>query len=276
MDGTRPDDEVLAHYQERYDEARRLAPGGDGTGAIEAIRTLELLARHLPPPPGRVLDVGGGPGFYARRLTAGGYEVHLLDPVPRHVEAAARPDGGLPAPVSAALGDARALDHSDASFDAALLLGPLYHLTGHDHRVAALREARRVVRPGGVVAAAAITRFASAIDGLDSGFVDDPAFVEILRRDLDEGQHRNPSGHPAYFTTAFLHHPEELREEMAEAGFGDIVVYAVEGISWAASDLSERLEDPERREIVLEIVRATETDPALLGASPHLLGIGRA
>ncbi|MCJ7724763.1 MAG: class I SAM-dependent methyltransferase, partial [Acidimicrobiia bacterium] len=196
MSDPRPPDEILDHYQRVQDEAARLLEGPDGT--MEAIRTLALLDRFLPPPPARILDVGGGPGFYARRLTSRGYEVHLIDPVPRHVETASQPEGGLPAPASACLGDARSLGHPDDSFDAALLLGPLYHLTDRTDRVAALREARRVVAAGGVVVAAAITRFVSAIDGLDRGFIDDPSFVEIMQRDLADGQHRNPTGNPDY------------------------------------------------------------------------------
>jgi SAM-dependent methyltransferase len=266
-------DEMLEHYERHQDEAQRLEQGADGT--VEAIRTLELLDRFLPPPPARILDVGGGPGFYARRLTAGGYEVHLIDPVPRHVEAASRPEDGLPAPAAACLGDARDLGQPDGSFDAVLLLGPLYHLTERSDRLRALEEARRVARRGGVVAAAAITRFASALDGLDRGFVDDPEFVSIMRRDLDDGQHRNPENRPGYFTTAFFHHPDELRAEMEDAGFDGIEVLAVEGVSWTAPDLAERLADPTARRIVLEIVRRTEREPSLLGASPHLLGIAK-
>ena len=219
--------------------------------------------------------MGGGPGFYSRRLAANGYEAHLIDPVPRHVEEASRGNDDGPAPASACLGDARDLGHPDASFDAVLLLGPLYHLTERSDRLTALREAHRVVVPGGTVLTAAITRFASALDGLHGSLIDDPVFARIMDRDLAEGQHRNPTGRPGYFTTAFFHHPDELRTEIAEAGFTRSQVLAIEGISWAAGDLAERLADPVRREVVLDIVRRTEAEPSLLGASPHLMGIAR-
>src|SRR5204862_445674 len=100
-----------------------------------------------------------------------------------------------------------------------LLLGPLYHLTEPSDRLAALREAHRVLRGGGIIFAAAISRFASALDGLVRGFLHDEQFVRIVERDLKDGQHRNPTEHPAYFTTAFFHHPDELRAEVEEAGF---------------------------------------------------------
>ena len=112
-----------------------------------------LLERFLPAPPARVLDIGGASGVYASWLSGRGYQVHLIDPVPLHREQAMA-DGRF----SVASGDARHLAEDDGSYDAVLLLGPLYHLTDRTDRVGALAEARRVTRPGGIVAAAVISR----------------------------------------------------------------------------------------------------------------------
>ncbi len=95
------------------------------------IRTQEIMLRYLPTPPATVFDVGGGPGAYARWLVDLGYEVHLIDAVPLHVEMAkeasqARPEHPI---ASIAVGDARKLDRRNASVDAVVMLGPLYHLT---------------------------------------------------------------------------------------------------------------------------------------------------
>jgi hypothetical protein len=56
-----------------------------------------------------------------------------------------------------------------------------------------------VLRPGGIVVAAAISRFASLLDGLISGWLGDPEFDAIVERDLAEGQHRNPTNRPEWF-----------------------------------------------------------------------------
>jgi ubiquinone/menaquinone biosynthesis C-methylase UbiE len=76
-------------------------------------------------------------------------------------------------------------------------------LVEHSDRQQTLREARRVLKPHGVLFAAAICRFASLIDGLSSGFFRDVEFRKIVAADLASGQHRNPMNHPAYFTTAY-------------------------------------------------------------------------
>ena len=199
--------EILRHYS-GIDEASRLQTGWF---QLEAERTRELIRRRLVPPPATILDVGGGAGAYACWLASSGYSVHLIDPIPKHVEqacaaSAAQPERPL---ASIALGDARKLHQADRSIDAVLLLGPLYHLTEPGERLQALREAHRVPRPGGVVWAAAINRFASLLDSLSSGFFSDPVFAPIVERDLADGQHRNPTPNPIYFTDAFFHRPEE-------------------------------------------------------------------
>ena len=141
------------------------------------------------------------------------------------------------------------------------------------HVERALAEARRVLRPGGVLAAAAISRFASMLDGLLRGSLEEPAFETIVDRDLRDGQHRNPSGRPEWFTTAYFHLPEELGQEVGEAGLRLHAVLAVEGPAWMLPDIQQRLADPTRRERVLAAIRRVETEPSLLGASSHLLAI---
>jgi SAM-dependent methyltransferase len=258
--------EMVAHYGLGAERARLSA----GAGRVERARTEEVLARWLPPPPARILDVGGGPGTYVPWLAGQGYDVHLVDPVPLHVEQALEAGAR-----TARVGDARTLGESGASCDAVLLLGPLYHITDRAGRVRALAEARRVVRPEGVVAAAAVSRFASLFDGLFRGALDDPAFRSIVERDLVDGQHRNPTSRPEWFTTAFFHHPDELRSEVGEADLSLLELVGLEGPAWLLPDLGERWADAERRERALAAARAVEREPALLGLSAHLLAVAR-
>lgn len=161
----------------------------------------------------------------------------------------------------------------DASAHAVLLLGPLYHLTEREDRIQALREARRILRPDGVLFAAGISRFASAIDGVMRDLLVDPVFRQIVERDLIDGQHRNPTNHPHYFTTAFFHHPEELLDEVLEAEFVESDILAIEGIGWMVPNLGQVLDDGEARDRLLGVLRRLEAEPSLLGASLHLLAV---
>ena len=268
-------DRDIASYYALGAERERL--GGRG-GRLEFVRTQELLARFLPSPPAIIADVGAGTGVYALPLAAAGFDVHLLDPVELHVEQAlAQARERQVVLASARVGDARQLPYADASVDAALLLGPLYHLTDRDARLTALGEARRVLRPGGLLAAAAISRFASTFDGLARGFLEDSRFEHIVARDVREGQHRNPDpeGRPEWFTTAYLHHPDELPAELQEAGFRVEAVVAVEGPGALRPELDDWLDDVERREVLLRAIRRVETEPTVLGAGGHLLAFGR-
>jgi ubiquinone/menaquinone biosynthesis C-methylase UbiE len=265
--------EIVRHYGDA-DESSRL---GTGWFKLEQARTQELILRHLPPAPATVIDAGGGAGAYACWLASRGYQVHLLDPVPKHVEQARaassrRPERPL---ASAEVGDARHLPHSDATADAVLLLGPLYHLVEREDRVACLREAHRVLRTGGVVWGAGISHFASLFDSLSHGFFDDPTFASILARDLEDGQHRNTTGNPIYFTDAFFHRPEELADEFLTAGFQNVELVAIEGPGWLACDFEGMWNDRAQRERLLSAVRKVEHEPSALGASSHIMAIAR-
>lgn len=269
-----PSRERVLQYYSDSDEAARLRTSWF---QLEHERTRELIQRRLPPPPAGVIDAGGGSGVYACWLASLGYEVHLIDPVPKHVEqarASSSQQSDHPL-ASAELGDARQLSHAENSVDAVLLLGPLYHLVEKEDRIACLREARRVLRPGGLIWAAGISRFASLLDSLSSGFFADPVFAPILERDLEDGQHRNPTTNSIYFTDAYFHKPGELSREFLAAGFQVLEIAAIEGPGWLARDFDRLWNNPAQRDRLLTTIRKVEREPSILGASSHIMAIGR-
>jgi SAM-dependent methyltransferase len=260
--------EIVEYYTDRYDESARLTVSQHGR--LEFERTRELLLRHLPPAPAKVLDVGGGPGVYAEWMAAAGYEVTLLDPVPLHREQAAARGG-----FAVRDGDARALaEHDDDSYDAVLLLGPLYHLVERTERVQAIAEARRVARPGALVAAAAISRHAPLMDTAAKGVLDER--IDLVLRQIDATGINDPT---TGFTIAFFHTVDELRDEFAAAGFepGDgrvaATVYGIEGPVWPLARAGLTAEREDLFACVMRAARHAETDPALLAASSHLLAV---
>lgn len=263
--------DVLRFYCENPEEDRLTA----GWGPIEFARSKDIVERHLPARPCTALDVGGGTGPYAEWLGELGHKAHLIDLAPSHIAIARERRTRI---VSAEVGDARRLAWTDGSADVVLLFGPLYHLVEREDRVTALREARRVLRPGGVVFAAGICRFAPLMGSLVEGFFDDPAFAPVLARDLEDGQHRNSTGDPRRFTTAYFHRPEDLAEEVSVAGFSGVRLLAIEGPCWLAGGSRKGFEsywaDASRREALMALARSVESDPMALATSPHVMVVG--
>jgi SAM-dependent methyltransferase len=262
----------MHEYYERGAEADRLAL--TGAGQLEFERTKEIVLRQLPPSPATVADIGGGPGRYSLWLAGLGYRVVHRDIVPLHVEtvrADAGPAGsGL---IETRLADARDLDLADASVDAVLLLGPLYHLARRADRVQALREARRVVRPTGPVFGAAISRWAARLDGILRQRIDEKyANAEALIAQVERTGLLPPLG-PGSFC-GYTHRPGQLRAEFASAGFAGADVVCVEGAAYLLGDLDVRMADERERQIVLETSRAHERVPELMGLGSHLLATG--
>ena len=261
-----------AHYNAGVERDRLLS----GTSNLEFERTKRILSRYLPSRPATILDVGGGPGRYSFWLADMGHSVHLVDVLPLHIRQAKmfqRKSKNLLASIN--IGDARNLDFEDKSADIVLLFGPLYHLVRKKERLKALSEARRVLKPGGLLFAAAISRFTSALDGSLRGFIQDPEFMKIIMQDLKNGQHRNPSNKPEYFTTAFFHHPDELEAEMKQAKFKSVKVYAITGFAWLLPRFKEIWENPSLKTRLMTILDKTELEPSMLGQSDHLLAVGR-
>jgi SAM-dependent methyltransferase len=264
-----PSDELIAFYTADYDESARLAASYN---ALELVRIREILLRRLPEPPADVLDIGGGTGAHAAWLAENGYDVELIDLVPAHVERARELSTQLGRGFDARVGDARSLDNQDAGYDVTLLLGPLYHLQDAPDRAAAFGEAVRVTKPGGLVAAAAISRYAWPLYELrDGADLTDERAAQIAAT-IETGL-GDPRGG---LSRAYSHRPAELVEEAAAAGLIDIQLLGIEGPGWILLGEARNEANPER--VVANAAAAArllEGEREVTGASAHLLAIGR-
>lgn len=245
-----------------------------GLGVIEAARTKDILSRYIKPGM-TVFDVGGGIGYYSDWLAAGGCEVSLYELAPSAVRYAIDHQS---APYHAEPADARSLPAAGGSCDALLLMGPLYHLMSKEERLKALAEARRVLRREGLLIASGISKFSSATWALSTyrtanSFIDDEVYMDMLRGELTTGRHRRPEKYPNFIAEAYFHTPEEFASELEEAGFRVTEMLAIEGIIWPTPDLNAKWEDPRARERLLELLRLTETEPSVLGYSPHFMAV---
>lgn len=253
------DARIQTYYGEVFDEHVRLTTRS-AQGPLEFQRTQELIRTHVSG--GRVLDIGGGAGIHSRALMDAGYEVEMIDPVPRHVEQAQA------AGVVASVGDARDLPFEDDSFDAAIMLGPLYHLAAVEERVLALREAARVIRPGGAVLAAGLSRYV-AFGAVSLGrSVPSPIpgeWVALIEDGRPGSGLRFPAGH--------FHTAEELQSELESAGMTVIRVAGVEGPAGTLLEGEVDTED-DVRDAALMLARAASDVPGIRDQSAHLIAVG--
>jgi len=270
-----PSKRSIQQYYAEFAEQDRL---NSGMGQLEFERTKRILHRFLPARPAVIVDVGGGSGPYSFWLSELGYETHLIDASGRLVElcrSRIRANPQRPSPRSADVGDARSLPRPDASCDAVLMLGPLYHLVERTERVRAIREAYRILNPGGYVFAATISRVASSIAAVCESLLSDPTFVSIVEADLETGQHRNPTDNISFFTDAFFHRNDEIREELAEGGFTTVAQVPIEGLACMAKDIDSVWAETHSREALLNLLERTETIEEISEASFHVLTVGQ-
>jgi S-adenosylmethionine-dependent methyltransferase len=271
-------DAVRAYYASFGErEWARLENPDDG--AVEFAITCHTLATYLPPE-ARVLDIGGGPGRYAIWLAQRGHRVVLADLSPELLSLArAKVDqAGVGAMVEEIV-EADACDLSrwaDHAFDAALCLGPFYHLPDPDDRHRAATELARVLCPGGTAFVALMPRYGFLRRTLaipdERHHLAQPDFVARL---LEDGVFVNDM--PGRFTDGYGVRPEEVTPTFEGYGFTSLALLSAEGIvvdiQRAISELAE--DDPATYQAAFDLLLRTASDPSILGMASHLLYVGR-
>ena len=249
-----------------------------GLGKVEFLRTKEILARYIDK--GKVVyDIGGGIGMYATWLAKNGNEVHLIELTKNAVEYA-KANMMKDCSFIAETGDARHINRHDNSADVVLMMGPLYHLRNRDERLLALREALRVLKKDGLLISAGISKFSSmtwalSVYGEKNDFLDDPVFFNMIKGEMSTGDHIRPKEYPKFIAESYFTTSEEMKTEIIEAGYAVMKAIAVEGCIWFTPHLDEKWENEASRKRLLEIVRMTETEPEMMGMSPHFLVVAR-
>ena len=271
------DKDVLATYNSSA-ERNRLRTG---IGLIEFERSRELLREYLPPAPATVYDIGGGYGEYAWWLSSLGYQVHLFDLAQTNIAMSTELSAEYPGCQlkAAEVADARNIDRPSGSADAVLCMGPLYHIAQREERLAALNECARLLRPGGVLCVAAITRYATllwatTVFGAANRLLEEDAFMQMVETELRTGEHVRPAD-SAYrgIGRSHFHAPDELKGELSDAGFKDIKLHGVVGCGWLAPNLDALWQDDKARAAIMRAVRLLDGETDVIGLSTHLLAI---
>jgi len=242
-----------------------------GMGVFEFQRIKSLIEKYITSPGATIIDVGGGTGKYSGWLAKKGHKVHLVEPVEKHVEIAQNRATTLKTTFFVHLGEARTLNFPNNFADVVILHGPLYHLQKRADREAAIREAKRVVKNGGIILGFAINYAATTLVGLLNGLIHKPAFFTMCKKELRSGIHNPPSDFPWLLAEAYYHRPEELEEEFAEQSLTHLNTCAVEGMVWLDKDYFTSMLNEKKKKTLMKLLRITENDTSLLSFSPHMM-----
>lgn len=244
---------VIEYYTSAFNEHERQH---DGFGAIQRTRTLQLLKQFLNTNQ-KVLDIGGAVGNYSFELAKEGYDVHLLDIVHLHVEKARKISKECGIALSGFhVGDARELEFEDQSFDAAILHGPLYHITDKSERSKVLSEVYRILCDGGILLAFAINRYAGVHYGINTEQILDDDYFEMISNEITTGfRSREPGWH--------FHLPDELKQELIDSDFNKLQTKGVVSSIWMIPDLESKLSDPAIYRKIIRVSELLEDEPIL-------------
>jgi ubiquinone/menaquinone biosynthesis C-methylase UbiE len=267
--------EKVVQYYDSFNEWGRL-----DREPLEFLVNMHHIRANLPRA-GAVADIGAGPGKYSIALAQQGNRVTLADFSPRLVGMARQKveEAGIERQFDGFhVADARDLsEFSDEQFDAALMLGPLYHLQADEDREQAVRELHRVTRKGGVVFVAFMSRMRHLITSLYFPEAWKPNHTLQGITDFMESGAFNHSD-PGRFTGAYYFDIDDIKPFMEGHGFETVKLIASESI--AGGMLSEQWEywrnrGDEEYEKIMKIVLDASESPYVLGTSSHLLYIGR-
>lgn len=242
-----------------------------GMGVFEFERVKTLIEKYTSDTSSKIVDVGGGTGKYSEWLAEKGHQVHLVEPISKHLKIAQNRASKLKNKFSVHLGESRKLKFPDNYADLLILHGPLYHLQNEKDRNLTIQEAKRVVRHKGIVLAFAINYTASTLVGLLNGLLHKKTFFEMCKEELTTGKHNPPQDFPWLLAEAYYHQPKQLIDEFINKEWTYLNIHAVEGMAWLDRDFFVSLSNDKRKKTLLELIEVTENDPYLLPFSPHMM-----
>lgn len=240
---------------------------------LEFDLTRRYLDQYLPPQ-GTILEVGSATGKYTLDLARKGYTITAVDMSKGLLEKCKEniTSEGLEKQVEFVLADARNLSEIPKNrFDAVLLMGPLYHLVVEADRKTALKESLDRLREGGILFSSFISRFGLMSDLLKNvpNWIEDQADVwSVLKFGKD------PEDHPRGGFRGYFAQPYEIAPLHEEVGFDTLVVTGVEPVISADDESYNGLQGKHRQQW-LDLLYAMSAEPSILGASRHLLYVGR-
>ncbi len=253
---------ISRNIENFYNKASEETRLDEGMGVFEFERIKSLIEKYIPTTSSKIIDVGG-----AKK----GHQVHLVEPVFKHIQIAQNRSKRLKNKFSVQLGEARKLEFPNNYADLIILHGPLYHLQKKEDRDLTICEAKRVLKNDGIILGFAINYTASTLVGLLNGLIHKNSFFEMCKEELTTGMHNPPDDFPWLLAEAYYHKPEELENEFINEELTHLNTYAVEGMAWLDKDYFANMLNNKKKKKLLELIKITENDRYLLPFSPHMM-----
>lgn len=254
-----------------YNKASEETRLNKGMGIFEFERIKSLIDKYIPFSASKIIDIGGGTGKYSEWLAEKGHQVHLVEPISKHIKIAQNRANKLKNKFSVHLGESRKLEFPNNYADLIILHGPLYHLQKKEDRDLTICEAKRVLKNDGIILGFAINYTASTLVGLLNGLIHKKPFFEMCKEELITGMHNPPDDFPWLLAEAYYHKPEQLKDEFINQELIYLNTYAVEGMAWLDKEYFANMLNHKRQKTLLELVQITENDSYLLPFSPHMM-----
>lgn len=241
---------IIQYYSNLHDELTRHS---DSFGVIQEARTKKLISRYLATNTSTILDVGGAGGVYAFFLADLGYQVTLLDIVPKHIEHVRN----LNAKRELRLTDIVLCDaltfETDRQYDMILLHGPLYHLVRRADRVSLLSRMRRILSPNGLLLGFGINRYASYFYGVHSGQLFGKQYRNEIMNEVKSGERLREPGW-------YFHKAKEIVREFEDSALDVIALKSVTTQIWMSPGIDLQLRTKSGLEQVLSTAEQMEDE----------------
>ena len=251
--------ELEAHYN-KFNEDKRLLRRHGQVEYITSMKYIHECLASMDQP--RILDIGAGTGRYSVALAEEGYDVTAVELVRYNLGVLKTKKSS----VKACQGNALDLGRfPDSTFDLTLLFGPMYHLYTFEDKVKALKEAKRVTRPGGILMVAYLmNEYAVITYGFREGHVE-----ECLADGRLDGEFHCVSGKKELYDYVRL---EDIDRYNQAAGLRRIRMFAADGPADYLRPVLNAMSE-ERFQVFLQYHLATCERKELLGASAHTVDI---
>lgn len=249
---------IEKHYNKHPEDLRLLRRHG----IVEFETTMHHLHRLMPEGNPMILDIGAGTGRYTSALMTEGHRVKAVELVKRNIDVFLKREPTA----DVVQGDARSMPFlQDDTADITLLLGPLYHLIGDEEKLKALREAKRVTKPGGLIFVAYLMNEYSIL----SYCFDEDRIGELMARGVVDSNYHIQAQPDELYDYIRL---EDIDRLNREAGLERVTIFSPDGAADYMRTRLNRMSEETFRHFI-EYQKSISERPDLIGAGSHTVDV---